>query len=167
MYISTIDTMYHRLQTQLDTVYRYHTYEHHIPISTLYPCHTCRHTVTYTHVHPWTHLPTQAWVCKYTQVHTCPRHVPHTHTCTIDIHSTDTQFTSSYAPHPMSHVHMHDTHMIISPHQHTYLGVHTHSHASKLALLLLRQPCRRQISCQVTHFLLKETKRYKGLLFVK
>lgn len=102
MYISTIDTMYHRLQTHLDTVYRYHTYEHHIPISTLYPCHTCRHTVTYTHVHPWTHLPTQAWVCKYTQVHTCPRHVPHTHTCTIDIHSTDTQFTSSYAPHPMS-----------------------------------------------------------------
>lgn len=65
------------------------------------------------------------------------------------------------------HIHMHDTHMIISPHQHTYLGVHTHSHASKLTLLLLRQPCRRQISCQVTHFLLKETKRYKGLLFVK
>ena len=91
MYISSIDTMYHRIQTHLDTVYRYHTYELHTPTPTLYLCHTCRHTLTYTHVHPWTQSLTQAWVYKYIHVHTCSRHVSHTHTCTIDIHSTDTQ----------------------------------------------------------------------------
>jgi len=155
--------MYHRIHAHLDTLHRYHTYELHIPTPTLYTCHTCRHTFTYIHVPQILHshppmdppTPTHRHGCtnipRYTHV---PRHVEHTHTRTIDFHSTDTQgpdtqFTLSYVPQLISHIYIYICTILIWPYlptnTDTYLGVHTHCHDSKLALLLLRQPCRRQL----------------------
>lgn len=95
-------------------IYMYHRSLHsHLPMGLPHP----------THRHGCTNIP------RYTHV---PRHVEHTHTRTIDFHSTDTQgpdtqFTLSYIPQLMSHLYMHDTHMTISPHQHRHILKCAHS----------------------------------------
>ena len=109
---------------------RYHTHEPDILIPTLYMYHISRHTLTYVcmcvcvcvchrclHLHLPSDLPTQAWVYKHTQVHTCCRHVSysHTHICTIDIYSIDTQYQICSLHHHMNHTlcHMYTSTILI------------------------------------------------------
>lgn len=148
--------------TPIYTQCRYHTHEPYTPIPTLYMYHTSRHTLTYVcvchrclHLHLPLDLPTQAWMYKHTQVHTCCRHLSdrHTHICTyIDIYPIHTQHQTCSPHHHMHHslCHMYISTILIwpylPPNTHTlrypHSFSHTRSHTVRSALLLLRQPYR-------------------------
>lgn len=137
-------------------IYMYHRSLHsHLPMGLPHP----------THRHGCTNIP------RYTHV---PRHVEHTHTRTIDFHSTDTQgpdtqFTLSYIPQLMSHLYMHDTHMTISPHQHRHILKCAHSF-SWLKVGFASAEATLQEALKAARWptsFLKGQRDVRGLLFVK